>query len=266
MSIASEITRIQGAKASLKTAIEGKGVEVSSDALIDKYADHVYEIEQAGGGGGDTTAEDGLIDGTLTEYSNDRVTQIRNYAFNGCKSLTTVDLPLATSVGTYAFYNCSSLTTVDLPSAKSVGSSAFDGCKSLTTVDLPLVTSVGTYAFNGCSSLTTASLPVATSVGNYAFRRSYPLTAVILRNTTKVCTLLNTNAFNDCYHLHGIVDATYNPDGLKDGYIYVPASLIENYKGATNWSTFATQFRALEDYTVDGTTTGELDESKIRGE
>jgi hypothetical protein len=31
----------------------------------------------------------------------------------------------------------------------------------------------------------------------------------------------------------------------------------------TNWTTFSAQFRALEDYTVDGTTTGELDESKI---
>ena len=34
-------------------------------------------------------------------------------------------------------------------------------------------------------------------------------------------------------------------------------------QAATNWSTYAAQFRALEDYTVDGTTTGELDETKI---
>lgn len=45
--------------------------------------------------------------------------------------------------------------------------------------------------------------------------------------------------------------------------IYVPAALIDSYKAATNWSAYANQFRALEDYTVDGTITGELDESKI---
>lgn len=39
--------------------------------------------------------------------------------------------------------------------------------------------------------------------------------------------------------------------------------LVDTYKADTNWSTYAAQFRALEDYTVDGTITGELDESKI---
>lgn len=32
------------------------------------------------------------------------------------------------------------------------------------------------------------------------------------------------------------------------GYIYVPAALIDEYKTATNWATFADQFRAIEDY------------------
>lgn len=44
MSIASEIQRIQGAKADIKTAIENKGVEVSSDLLIDGYADLIDAI------------------------------------------------------------------------------------------------------------------------------------------------------------------------------------------------------------------------------
>jgi hypothetical protein len=83
-----------------------------------------------------------------------------------------------------------------------------------------------------------------------------------LRSET-MCTLSNTNAFNYCYHILGTVNETYNPNGLKDGYIYVPRALVDTYKVATNWVTYADQFRALEDYTVDGTITGELDESKI---
>ena len=44
----------------------------------------------------------------------------------------------------------------------------------------------------------------------------------------------------------------------------MPRALIEEYKADANWSSFELiQFRALEDYTVDGTIMGELDETKI---
>ena len=46
MAVADEITRIQGAKADLKTAIEAKGVTVPSSALIDDYPDYVDAIQQ----------------------------------------------------------------------------------------------------------------------------------------------------------------------------------------------------------------------------
>lgn len=45
MSIATEITRLTNAKAALKTAIEGKGVTVSSSAKLDDYADLVDAID-----------------------------------------------------------------------------------------------------------------------------------------------------------------------------------------------------------------------------
>lgn len=47
MSIANELTRIQGAKADLKTAIEGKGVTVPASAKIDAYPDYVEAIQTA---------------------------------------------------------------------------------------------------------------------------------------------------------------------------------------------------------------------------
>lgn len=50
MSVTSEITRLQNAKADLKTAIEGKGVTVPSSTKLDGYADLVDSI--SGGGGG----------------------------------------------------------------------------------------------------------------------------------------------------------------------------------------------------------------------
>ena len=44
MSIASEIQRLQTAKADIKTAIEAKGVTVPSSATIDTYDDYVSQI------------------------------------------------------------------------------------------------------------------------------------------------------------------------------------------------------------------------------
>ena len=50
MAISDEITRLQTAKADLKTAIEGKGVTVPSNTKLDGYADLVDSIS---GGGSD---------------------------------------------------------------------------------------------------------------------------------------------------------------------------------------------------------------------
>lgn len=46
MAIADDLTRIQGAKADLRTSIQAKGVTVPSAALIDDYPDYVDAIQQ----------------------------------------------------------------------------------------------------------------------------------------------------------------------------------------------------------------------------
>ena len=173
---------------------------------ITKYA-ILKKLAGGGGGDGDHTTEDAIVSGTITEYTNDRVTSIGNYAFAGRSNLTSADFPAATSIGM----------------------SAFAGCSNLTSADFPAATSIGEFAFSGPSNLT----------------------SLILRVTTQVCTLSNTNAFIN------------TPIKSGTGYIYVPAALIDSYKTATNWTTYANQFRALESYTVDGTTTGELDPTKV---
>ena len=49
MSIQTELTRITNAKAAIKTAIEGKGVTVPSDTLLDGMAALIESIEAGGG-------------------------------------------------------------------------------------------------------------------------------------------------------------------------------------------------------------------------
>lgn len=199
----------------------------------------------------------------LTKASFPKLTKLTQYAFYDCSSLTDISFPKLKEMTNAVFCNCTSLKEVSFPELTSTGSSVFDGCTALEKASFPKVTGIDYGMFNGCISLTKTIFPSATGIYSTAFKSCYRLKTIVLGNESSVCELANIDAFTDCYHLYGTVNETYNPDGLKDGYIYVPKALIEDYKVATNWSTVADRFRALEDYTVDGTTTGELDETKI---
>ena len=88
------------------------------------------------GGGGNTSVEDGLVTGTLTTYTNDRITSIGNYAFANCTNLTSVSFPKVTSIGSYTFQDCTNLTSVSFPAATSIGYYAFADCSSLASIYL----------------------------------------------------------------------------------------------------------------------------------
>ena len=103
------------------------------------------------------------------------------------------------------------VNTVDVIGDAALTNSIID--RSITEIADNLVTSIGSYAFCGCSKLTT----------------------LILRSET-MCTLSNTNAFSS------------TPIESGTGYIYVPRALVDSYKAASNWSTYANQIRAIEDY------------------
>lgn len=187
----------------------------------------------------------------LTNASFPAATKVGDYAFYSCTKLASVNFPVAASVGTYSFGRCNLIASVNFPVVTSVGNYAFYYCAKLASANFPETTSVGHYAFRNCSGLTDVDFPLVTSIGNYAFQSCAALTALIIRTTAKACTISSTTPFAS------------TPIASGTGYIYVPSALIDTYKTATNWVTYAAQFRALEDYTVDGTTTGELDSTKI---
>lgn len=218
---------------------------------------------QAGGGSGEEEASllDSLITGSIKEISSN-VKIIGDKAFSNRKKLLSVSFPLAETVGDNSFVDCEKLTTINLPKASTIKRAAFENCTSLKKIDLSSATNFGLgYTFLRCYALETVYLGGAYRIPTGMFNNCYSLKNLVIRDTKFVHSY--NDLFDNCHHMKGTVDVSYNPNGDRDGRIYVPSALIEEYKAATNWSTYASQFRALEDYTVDGTITGELDESKI---
>ena len=70
-----------------------------------------------------------------------------------------LECPLVTDVRDYAFVRCDSLTAVRMTSVQTVGHLAFNQCTALTAVDMPVVDSIGRYDFSWCPSLTTVDMP-----------------------------------------------------------------------------------------------------------
>lgn len=166
------------------------------------------EVQVVNGGGADIV--DALIDKSVTEISSE-VDIVGAYACYGLTKLESVNLPNCTSIGNDAFYNCVTLESVESPNVTSIASSAFRLCVVLPSIDLPLLTSIGSNAFRDCRKLQ----------------------SLILRSKT-VCTL-GTNVF------------TSTPIASGTGYIYVPDNLVEQYKAAANWSTYAAQIKPLSE-------------------
>ena len=139
------------------------------------------------------------------------------------------------------FYQCLNLQTIPQLDTSKVTNmySMFYYCWNLQTIpqlDTSNVTDMG-YMFYNCFKLQTIDLThmeiISYAYSKYMCRACYSLTKFIIRNMSSI-PALNSNAFESCHHFDGTVDDTYNPQGLKDGRIYVPDDKVEALKSATN--------------------------------
>ena len=137
----------------------------------------------------------------VTKANLTTATKISNYAFTGCTSLTSINIPdSVTRIGDGAFSDCTSLTSINIPDGvTSIGDSAFDGCSSLTSINIPDgETSIGWRTFCGCSSLTSINIPNSvTSIGYCAFSDCYNLSDVFYSNSDTEWNNISIDSSND---------------------------------------------------------------------
>ena len=202
------------------------GRESTLGLKYSQNADGTYTVTGIG-----TCTETDIVIGI---YNNRDVTTIGSYAFSGCTSLTSIELPDSlTTIGDEAFYGCASLTSIELPdSLTTIGDHLFHFCDSLASIDLPdSLTTIGEYAFYYCKSLTSIELPDSlTTIGEYAFSACTSLTSIVIPEGV---TTIGDAAFAYCTSLTSIelpdslttigVDAFYNCTSLTS--IELPDSI-----------------------------------------
>lgn len=193
---------------------------------------------------GDDVVMDSIIDRSITEFKDDALTEIGGNAFRGCAALTTVDLPNAITVGGTAFANCDALTDINLPRLTYLEPQTFFQSKGLVRITLPSVTGNGYQPFNGCTSLEYIDMASKSFNGfgdpNWIGGVS-TLKYLIIRSETLCAFHANVLKAN------------------SELYVYVPSALLEAYKTySADYITYADRFLAIEDWSVDGTVTGEL--------
>ena len=185
----------------------------------------------------------------LTTLNFPNAETLETGAFDGCRALKEITLPKAlTKLPSNIFTDCTAMTSFNFPNVTTIEGNAFDGCESLESITLPsIATLTGGLVFGYCSALKKVILPSCTKLGytsqySATFRQATALEAVILPGNT-LCALASTTG------TFGNTSSSYaSAISLGTGYIYVPRALVDTYKAATNWSTYAGQIRAIEDY------------------
>ena len=169
----------------------------------------------------------------------------------GCTSLTYVDLSCITSIGDFAFNGCTSLTNINLsPTLTTIGSHAFYNCTPLSGITLPSsLTTIGVNAFNACTSLEIAdlSLPNLESLASNAF---VGVKITKISNLGKITTINPSNSSQANLGDKSVLKEITLPNTIKtignhtfNGYSALETITIES--GASGISVGANAFQGL---------------------
>ena len=231
-------------------SVSANGTYTPSEG-IDGYSQVVVDVPQSVTG----FTQKEITEGVQIVNLSNSASYVSANTFNSNTTIQTVNLPYATSVGASAFNGCTSLTQMSLPMCSYIGDYAFYNCMSLNQVSIPMCSYIGAGVFQYGYLLTQMSLPMCSYIDNYAFNECYLLNQVSL----PMCSYIGYGVFYECSSL-SIITIGYSGicslDGSETFYstqitsstgsIYVPASLVDAYKSAENWSYFSTQIFPIE--------------------
>lgn len=186
---------------------------------------------------------------TTLSGSNNSTNAASSGAFNGCNSLKTIKFPDSLlTINGGAFVGTSALEIdLKIPSLATVGDNIFKGSGIKRVLNLGNVANLGTSGttnwggegfFFGCNKMEIAILPTTlSSIPPVAFYGCTALMALVFKSDVPP-SLANTNALTN----------------TNNCPFYVPDASVEAYKGATNWSSFASRIKGISELPSDNPT------------
>ena len=180
---------------------------------------------------------------------------IRDYLFYGSTAITSISAPNATEVKQYGFHSCSGVLTVSFPELTTTGTYSFRGLRSLTKASFPKLSSIGQGCFSQCGKSTAhmeyLCLPAASGTLNAMFEASFIDVIDIGPNVSALTgrNFYGTSSFDTIIlRSSSVVSADTNSlNKITSSHkVYVPQALISNYQSASNWSSKAPTFMAIE--------------------
>ena len=198
------------------------------------------------------------------------VTELGSSAIVGCATMKSIDFPLLKNA-THCFGGFTMLESVNLPEL-TTAISCFGSCPSLVDFVLPKLTEL-CWAFGECGMtvINDTMFPEVTKTTGRCFWYSPELTRITFPKVvecSEICYYCNKLVYADFPSLTKFAEPPFRDCPLETlilrsptvctlggalgnkgtCYIYVPKALVNSYKSATNWSQYANQIRAIEDY------------------
>ena len=184
---------------------------------------------------------------TGTIKISEEQTVINDHSFRNCSKLKFELHDNITKIGQYGFYNCYENNITKLPSKlEEIGNYAFYQNYNMKLNEIPpLVKSIGSYAFRTHSFEHLKIYDACETINTQAFRYSSSLKTVELGTGIN---LINVYAFANnteltTFTIHATTPPTLGSYAFdycsKLEEIRVPASALETYKSASNWSKYA---------------------------
>ncbi|PZX19206.1 leucine rich repeat (LRR) protein [Breznakibacter xylanolyticus] len=110
-----------------------------------------------------------IEDGVLTSWINPpeaitipaEVTRIAPNVFQENKTIKMVNTNAVTEVGEFAFDGCSALESVEMPEVKIIGQRAFRSCVNVASIDMPKIEQIGDVAFHANNQMVEIVLPTS---------------------------------------------------------------------------------------------------------